>query len=492
MVRHMDFLDPKKRKAHIRRLYIGYALVAVAIGLGALILLFASFGYGVDREGNVFQNGLVFLSSNPDSAQVKITNQDSSFSQELVTSDRLELKADTYNFQFLKQGYKPWQHSFVIRGGSLERLVYPFLVPEDLKTTPAEQYSTPPGLVTQSPNRNTILVQQPDSLTNFQVFDSSNTAEAPTTFALPANLLPAGSAVKPYQLVEWSTNNRHLLVRYDADSGPVFLVIDRQNPTESRNLNDYFGLVPTKVVLRDKNPNRFYMTLPDKRLITAEVDNKTIVDIGTNVIDFKSHGNDDILYVTTTGAKPDKALATVRQDGKAYEVRELPLTDKYVLDLAEYSNQWYIVVAAGNAAEVYIYSDPVLALKQANNTTPTIRTVRLQNPGQVSFSANSRFIAVQNGNSFVVYDAEKDQQYKFTVNPAFDDPSKVRWMDGHRLMGSTAGKVLIIDFDGTNQQTLSAIVPGTLPMFDDNYERLNTLAPATAGQALTSTSMRVE
>jgi hypothetical protein len=59
-------------------------------------------------------------------------------------------------------------------------------------------------------------------------------------------------------------------------------------------------------------------------------------------------------------------------------------------------------------------------------------------------------------------------------------------------MGSTEGKVLIIDFDGTNQQTLSPIVAGTQPMFDDNFEQLNTLAPATTGQSLTNTSMRVQ
>lgn len=489
----MDFLDPKKRKRHIQRLYLGYVLVAVAIGLGALVLLFASFGYGVDRAGNVFQNGLVFLSSNPDGAQVKITNEKNTFKQEVVTSDRLELKADTYNFQFLKQGYKPWQHTFAIHGGSIERLVYPFLVPETLKTVIAEPYSTAPGLVTQSPDRQTMLVQQPDSLTSFQVFESNNAAKAPTAFNLPTTLLPAGAAVKPYQLVEWSTNNRHLLVRYDADTGPLFLVIDRQNPSESRNLNDYFGLKPTKVSLRDKNPKKFYMLLPDKRLIGAEIDNKVVQDEGADVVDFKSHGNDDILFVTTAGASdPNKVRAMIRQDNKSYLVRELPVSDGYTLDLARYSNQWYIVVGSSSANEAYIYRDPVLALQNTKNMTPTIRTVRLASPQRAGFSANTRFIAVQSGSTFVVYDAEKDQQYKYTVNPTFDDPNSVRWMDGHRLMGTTGGKILIIDFDGTNQQTLSPIVPGTQPMFDGNFEQLNSLAPTATGQALTSTSMRVQ
>lgn len=489
----MDFLDPKKRKAHVRRLYIGYLLVAIAIGLGAVVLLFASSGYGVDRSGNVFQNGLVFLASTPDSAQVKITNADKSFDETVVTSDRLELKADTYTFQYLKQGYKPWQNSFDIKGGSIERLVYPFLVPETLKTDVDEAYPAAPGLVTQSPDRRTILVQQPDSLTNFQVFDSNDLAKAPTTFTLPAGLLPAGAAVKPFQLVEWSTDNRHVLVRYDSDSGPIFLVIDRENPVESRNLNTYFGLNPKKVALRDKSQNKFYMISPDQRLISAEVDNKVVRDEAVGVVDFKAHGDDNILYVTSAGATdPAKVRAMVRQDNKDYLVRELPAGETYVLDLAQYRNRWYVVVGSSTANEAYVYRDPVLALQSVNNTTPTIRTIRLDHPTRVSFSATSRFIAVQNGSNFAVYDSEKDRQYKYTVNPNFDDPSAVRWMDGHRLMGSTEGKVLIIDFDGTNQQTLNPIVPGTQPMFDDNFEQLNTLAPATSGQSLTNTSMRVQ
>lgn len=488
----MDFLDPKKRKAHIRRLYIGYVLVGIAIGLGALILLFASYGYWVDRKGNVFQNGLVFLSSTPDGAQVKITNDDKSFEQAVVTSDRLELKADTYHFQFLKQGYKPWEHTLPIRGGSIERLVYPFLVPENLKTSTRQTYATAPGLVTQTPNLNTILVQQAGSLTSFQVYDNNDLSKAPTTFNLPADILPANAPVKPYQLVEWSTNNRDVLVRYDADTGPIFLIINRDNPSKSRNLNTYFGIAPSKVLLRDKNPEKFYMLLPDRRLLTASVTDKVTQELATSVVDFKSHGNDDLLYVTTAGAKEGKALAVIRTDNKVYPVRELPLSDGYVLDLAQYSNRWYVVVGATNTAEAYVYRDPVLAAIPNSNSPATIRTLRLANPQRVTFSANSRFIALQNGSNFDVYDIEKDQQYKFTVQPNFDDPMMVRWMDGHRLMGSAAGKATIIDFDGTNQQALSPMVPSTQPMFSSNFEQLNTFAPSGAGQALTSTAMRVE
>jgi hypothetical protein len=62
----MDFLDPKRKKSHHKRLFIGYLLMAVAVAMGTLILLFSAFGYGVDRKtGDVIQNGTVFVDSQP-------------------------------------------------------------------------------------------------------------------------------------------------------------------------------------------------------------------------------------------------------------------------------------------------------------------------------------------------------------------------------------------------------------------------------------------
>src|SRR5688572_25594640 len=126
----MDFLDPKKRKNRTRRLYLGYLLVAIAIGLAAYLLLAIVSGYGVDNKGNVIQNGLVFVASNPDAAEVRITNNSNTFKRTVVASERLVLKADDYNFEFLKEGYRPWKRSITLRGGGLQRLVYPFLFPE--------------------------------------------------------------------------------------------------------------------------------------------------------------------------------------------------------------------------------------------------------------------------------------------------------------------------------------------------------------------------
>ena len=46
----MDFLDPKKQKAHDRRLTIGYIIIGLVLLLATTILLYLTFGYGIDRH----------------------------------------------------------------------------------------------------------------------------------------------------------------------------------------------------------------------------------------------------------------------------------------------------------------------------------------------------------------------------------------------------------------------------------------------------------
>lgn len=489
----MDFLDPKKRKKHTRRLYLGYILVAIAIGLGALILLFAAYGYGVDTKGNVFQNGLVFLASTPDEAEVKVRSKDGLYNQTVITSDRLDLKAQEYSFEFLKQGYRPWKRTVDVRGGGIERLVYPLLVPEQLNTANDEQYSAAVGLATQSPDRQTILVQQPGSLGTFDVFDAEDTTKSPQSFTIPSSVFPANAQAKPLTLVEWSTNNRHLLVRYDHASGPVFIMIDRAAPAQSFNINARFSVSPVQVTLRDKDPGKFYVLLKNKQLASLSLDAPTPDPIATNVAAYKSHGDDTLLFVTTNGrSAAENVVAYMRQNSESYKLRELPKGTGYVLDLTQFNNQWYVVAGSKAADEAYVYRDPIEIYRRNDDTSvPTIRTLRVSSPQSASFSANSRFVAVQSGQNFAVYDAEKDRQYRYEISNKFDKPGSVQWMDGHRLLGTTGSNAIMFDFDGINRQILSHAQPGRSVMFSPNYDRLYTLVKSPDGSALTRTSLRV-
>src|SRR3990167_10141226 len=101
----MDFLDPVKKRAQNRRLTIGYILVAIALALGSLVILFRTYGYDLDRKtGRVIQNGLIYLSAAPDQATVYLNGKN-----EGKTDARLTKPAGRYKIKLHSEGYKPWQ-----------------------------------------------------------------------------------------------------------------------------------------------------------------------------------------------------------------------------------------------------------------------------------------------------------------------------------------------------------------------------------------------
>src|SRR3990167_7852081 len=153
----MDFLDPRKRRAHSIRLMVAYVLVAVAIGLGGYLLVKAAEGYGVDpKTGNVIENSLLFVDSKPGGADIYINNT----LQESKTSARLILPAGDYHLTLKKEGYRSWERDISLNERSVARYVYPFLFPLEPQVKNLKTYPKTPPLISQSPDRRWLLVQR--------------------------------------------------------------------------------------------------------------------------------------------------------------------------------------------------------------------------------------------------------------------------------------------------------------------------------------------
>ena len=152
----MDFLDPRKRQAHKARLIIGYILVAMAIGLSTVILVYAAYGYGFNtKTGQIIQNGLLFVSSHPTKASIYINGA----YQNSSTNNRLVLQAGSYNLDLKKTGYRDWQRKVVLDELSVDRFDYPFLFPTKPVAANLKTYSTAPPLFTETPNQHWLLSQ---------------------------------------------------------------------------------------------------------------------------------------------------------------------------------------------------------------------------------------------------------------------------------------------------------------------------------------------
>ncbi|MBI2285278.1 PEGA domain-containing protein [Candidatus Saccharibacteria bacterium] len=485
----MDFLDPRKRRAHTIRLMVGYVLVAIAIGLGGWLLLKAASGYGVDpKTGDIVQNGLLFVGSKPGGADIYINDN----LQGSQTSARLILPAGNYKLTLKKDGYRTWERSITLNEGSVARYVYPFLFPAEPQPQTIKEYTKAPPLITQSPDRRWLLVQRPTSSSGsitFDEFDAANLTKQPRALVFPSGLLTSltSSTLKE---VEWSTDNKHLLLRHSFKGGNEFIIFNRDIPAESINVNKLFDISPTEVALRDKKIDQLYVFLQNGgQLQIASTANSVVTPLLKDVLAFKPSGTNLISYATGQNAPSGQVIARIWDDSQSYALYTFRVGGSYLVDEAQFQGHWYYVVGSNEDERVNVYKDPLGSLKNpAIGRAVPLLSLNIIGATKVSFSNNTRFIAAEAGQKLAVYDLETQSIYRYTLeNPL---AGILRWMDGHRLIGASNGSVFVTDYDSTNQQTLVPTNYSGGGFFDPNYEQLFTTAVSKAGVVLQRVDMR--
>jgi len=495
----MDFLDPNKKRSHAIRLAIGYFLMVVLISTATVILVFQAYGFNFDRKtGEVIRNGLVFIDSAPDNATIKINGQE----QKERTNTRLSFAEGIYSLEISKDGYRTWQRDFELSGGRVERFTYPTLFPTDLKTTESSTVKLPVSFVSQSPDRRWIILGQQDPLNSLQQIDLSSRQNdvlaPPTPLILSDQLFTAKPGVHTLETVEWSTDNKHILVKHVFEGGHEFVIINRDDPLASLNINTHLGRSPTKVTLHDKRPDKVYIYDQDGgSLQTVDLKAKAATQVVSGVLSYKSHGDDLLVYTIASPNVPTNARLMWKQKGQEYAIREIPKAANMPVDVAKFDNDWYVVVGVDGEQRAFVYKNPVSLLQRQVALKPVpVMVLKTVGPiASVSFSQNARFIMANSGQHFSVYDAETDRAYRYDVPAIFDTGSLPLWMDGHRLLSRSAGKIVVFDYDGTNLQTLVASDAKTPVMFDRDYKELyalNSLEATTGNGSLMRTELRIE
>lgn len=473
----MDFLDPQKQKAHARRLVAGYILIGMVLLLASIILWYQAFGYTIDRHGRIFQNGLVFVSSLPDEAEVYIDGK----LEGARTDARFALPAGQYVFEVKRAGYRPWKRAITVEGGTLQRFEYLLLFAETLTPEPVKQYAAVPGLSTQSPDQRWLLVQSgtPDS---FDLFDLDGDTAAPQSLTIPTETLSAGTTTTGWQAVEWARDNRHVVLRRQftraGQAGSEYLLLDRENAAAARNLTVLLGFTPTQLQLRDKNYDQYFAFDQNAgMLFTASLDEPTPRPYLEDVLAFQSEGADRVLYATSQDAPPGKTLIRLRQGDERYTIRQVAAdAAPYMLELAEHEGAWYIAAGASGEDKVYVYKNPVDSLKSSGNVLVPVHILKADNPSFIAFAPENRFVFVQSGAALATYDAKNNRGYSFLLDtPPDASAGHATWLDPFHLITSAAGQALVFDYDGTNRQLLAPVNSATHPYFDKDLRRLYTL-----------------
>lgn len=477
----MDFLDPRKRKAHRTRLFIGYFLVSIVIGLATVILVYAAYGYGINtKTGQIIQNGLLFADSKPGGADIYLNSKKLS----AKTAARLTLNAGDYSLTIKKEGYRSWQRNFVLDEHTIARYVYPFLFPVKPVTTNLKTYQTQPPLVTQTPDRHWILVQSAESTGSnliFDQFDTSALSKAPITIALPKDV-PTVSDTNSFKEVEWASNNDQLLLQHIFTGGMEFIVFNRLKPEASYNVNKLFKVDPTKVTLKNKKADQLYVfSKVAATLQIADTGQGTLADpILKHVLEYKSYGNDIITYVTNQSAPAGKVQARILDTGRNYLLYTFSPGDIYLLDVAQFQGHWYYVAGSNTSGRIDIFKDPEDSIRNPIYGK-AVPMVALSEPGatKLNFSDNARFIETEAGQNVAVQDLETMESYRYEVKVPLS--SELKWMDGHRLIGQTGGNAFVIDYDNTNPQVVSPTLLSLGGYFSQDYNQMITLVPSETG-----------
>lgn len=475
----MDLLDPKKRRIHNIKIIIGYILIAIAIGLSTVLLLYTAYGYGL-HKGQVIQNGLIFVSSAPSGSDVFINGH-----RQGSTGERLFLMAGSYMMKIERNGYRTWQREVTVEGGTVEHFDYPFLFPVNLHTSALQSYPAAPQLATQSPDRRWILIEQPDKFGTFDLYDMKDPKNRKTTtISLPSGLFPATTGNQVLKVVEWSNDNIHVLLQYDYSGGSEYIMLDTKDPTQSINLTKALNLTSTEQLsLQNKLYDQFFIYDTKTYMLgTASLSNTAVTPVIENVLAYKTYNTNIVLYVTSNGAPKGQVDVKLFQNNATYLIRTLPVDTNYLVNLAQYNGSWYIAAGAQHDNRVYVYQNPISVLQQGAGSILIPNTVlRVNQPNYLKFSANTQFVVAANANHFAVYDAQYDKTYAYTIDAPFDASQQhVSWMDGDRLMYVSNGKLVVFDYDSTNLQTLMPADPAYVPFFDQNYHYVYDLAMSAA------------
>lgn len=483
----MNYLRPEKRRNHLIRVFVGYFLIAIAVIFAVAVLFYLVLGFNY-RDGVVIRNGMFFVSSTPQGANITLNGQASG-----TTNKRLILPAGKYQITLSKAGYRSWQRTVILRGGRVQRYDYPLLIPDSLTSSPVMSVDGNPSIATESPDRNLLLIGEPDDLSKFKLIDLSN-PQTPqiTSLKLPDNLLSPGTT-QSWKMIEWSNDNQHVLLQHNYDNKSEFIVIDTADPSQSINLNTQFGADPTDVRLFNQTYNSYWFYDAARHALErADLSSATITPYLSNVLAFKGYGDSIVLYATA--AKDGGVKVFWYQNNTQYllksGLKQEPAPDDYLLDLAQFQGDWYAVVGETDGDGVTVYKDPLNFLSNyPNRPVPAYYTLKVSNPDYEEFSANAQFLLAENGTHVAVFNALYRTGYLYNLDQLDAPQTSLDWMDGYHLLRVAHGQLDVADFNNLNQQALVSADPDYLPFFSNNYEYLFTFTTATSsGKTVTSLS----
>ncbi len=467
----MDYLDPLKKKQKRLRIGIGYVLLGIAIALATIVLVYITSGYYVDDEtGQIIQNGLIYVDSKPESAEVSLNGE----LQGDRTESRFVVPAGGYDVELNRDGYRTWQRSLVLDGGSVRRLNYARLIPENIDTSIATITELSSDDSTQSIDKRWILLATSDPRVLYSIDVESNDF-ATRELRLPTELVP-DPADGSWEFIEWADNNRQVLAKYTSTDISFHAIINRDAPSESFNVAEKFPDTEfDSVRLRADKRDLVYLHNSESGILyRGDTDDgqESIEEVLSGVEAFESFGREEILYVRAAGGASELRLVNENNTLILKRIDDVPEDSEWLLAFSKIGPKYVAGVSHTNDSKVTIYYDPYDAEKTnefIEVPVPTA-TLRLESPTDLEISTDSSIITARSVDSFVSHEFEEEKSFSFDFEGKLDAKQKFNWVDGRHFTVSSGGKQYLIDYDGSNQYELVSSINALGGYFDKDLD----------------------
>ena len=424
----------REHKKHMEtvRLLITETIMVVVIVVTAIILTFVAMGYNLDKNGELGQSGLVQLRSFPSGASITI---DGDTILPRTTASRM-LSAGEHTIKLSKDGYDSWEKTITSESGRLIKLEYMRLFYENRTPEEMQRYDGELAYFAPTPNRDyAVLIRKNNPKWSYLDLRGDNVVD----IELDLTELLAGLEITG---VTWNENSDKVLVSAMRANEEEWLLINVRSPKESVNLSKEFAMNFTNLQFMTDSGDKL-IALENGNLRTIEMGSKTVSQVLASTVKKYDFVGEDIVYLDTKQQLGFIAgtNATIASEFDANILVNVAISD--------YIGDKYLTITENNKITIYredfpnserTITDMEKVLEETISFTPNLLEVR----------GNNELIIARSGKQIVVFDAEARRLHQFEL-----DTETPFLIDGYMFGEIVDGKLIVMDFDGTNKRTLA-------------------------------------
>lgn len=459
-----------------------YSLMSGSVIVIVTLLMLAVLGYSFNpKDNSLEQGGLLQFRSVPSGAMVTLDEVQLGSR----TPNKVTAHAANHNVTMTLDGYRSWHKSINLKPGMIGWLSYARLIPTDLKAQKIRALPTLGGVL-GSPDHKWLAMVEDVAKPTVLIADLQNEEVKFTSSPLPTASFtpPAEGKTQAFTVESWSSNGQFILVKHVYDDVKIeWLVVNREDPTKTKNISARLGLNSPKVVFAS-NDGKIALAVTEGAVRRLNLSDETLSrPLVTNVDEFAPYGDDIVLYTTKGDAVVKKRTAGYlgKDMEQGQQLAEFPDDGQPIhMAMSQYFGERYIATSHGVA--VHVSKGELPHLNNKGNMKTVITLTANGPPTALSFNGGGRFVVVENSNAFMVHDLELVKTDTTMLKDVTGTARPLRWLDdSFRTWYDGGGMLRLYEFDGANQQNIVPVAEGYDVVISPNKELLYSIGRDASG-----------